>query len=701
MTAFLPRIGSRPRAQRLMSRLAAALVVGSVALGAALTAGVSPASAATEEAAETDGAVTLALSTGAGGSVAPGSSLLSSVTLDNDTDAALSAGTVTIELNSTRLPDSESVDAWLDGAEAAGDFRSVATEATPVVEGGAAATAEIIVDAEDLGSLAPGVYPLRATLSGAALEDELDAEITHVAATTVLVVAPAGERRTAVMVPITATPADGSLLTPEELTALTAPEGALTGQLDAVTGTTAILAVDPAIPAAIRMLGSRAPVTATAWLERLEALPNDMFALQFADADPATQAHADRSSLLEPPDLTPLLQPADFPPPSTPATPAPTPTSTAAAEPALPDNASLAAIRGAQTGILWPRGDLTDGDIAHFAGQLGGTATTIVPSSAVDRPGVTRGTVDGHDVLVTDAPASARLSAAVEAVDEATRQRELAAVAGHLFYAQKRSPLVLLGLERSETRSPVALREALSAFASPDARLPSALTAPASAVTLTGAPDTARAAALESMLQDERRIETFSAILEEPAVLLVPERIRIMRAIGVGLDDEEFAEARSQRAERVSTTLSSVSIQQPQPVQLFTSAAPLPVWVRNDLPWPVTVTLSSTPSDPRLDIQPLTEVTALAASSTRVNVPIEARVASGDVRVAFQLKGPNGAEIGRPAVADVTLRADWESIGLVILGGVIVVLFVVGVVRTVVRKRRASQAADPQPNRVS
>ncbi|MFD5214150.1 DUF6049 family protein [Microbacterium sp. NPDC058345] len=690
MTASRPRIGSRPRAHRLLSRLAAALVVGCVTIGGVLTAGAGPVYAAADEAPEADGAVTLGLSTGSGTSITPGSSLLSSITLDNGTDAELSAGTVTIELNSTRLPDSDSLEAWLDSGTAAGDFRSVASEATPTVEGGSSATAEVIVDAAELGALAPGVYPMRATLSGAAVGDGTDdARADETTATTVLVVAPAGERRTGVIVPITATPEDGSLLTADELTTLTAPEGGLTGQLDAITGTTAILAVDPAIPAAIRMLGTRAPAGAVAWLERLESLPNDMFALQFADADAATQAHADQSDLLAPQELAPLLQPADFPPPVTPETATPTPTASGEPEPALPDNAALTMISGAQPGILWPRGDLTDDDIARFGAELGDDATTIVPSTSVNRAGVTHGTVDGHDLLVIDAAASARLSAAVDAADAGTRQRELAAVAGHLFYAGQRSSPVLIGLQRSETRSPVALRESLTAFASPDVRLRSVLTGPAEAVSLTGTPDAARAVAFETMLQGEQRMTTFSAILEEPAVLLVPERIRILRAIGVGLDDDEFAAARTQRAERVSSTLSSVSIQQPQPVQLFTSAAPLPVWVRNELPWPVTVSLGSSPSDPRLDIQPTTEVTALAASTTRVNVPIEARVASGDVRVEFRLTGPNGATIGQPAIADVTLRADWENIGLVILGGIIVVLFVLGLVRTVMRKRRA------------
>jgi len=157
----------------------------------------------------------------------------------------------------------------------------------------------------------------------------------------------------------------------------------------------------------------------------------------------------------------------------------------------------------------------------------------------------------------------------------------------------------------------------------------------------------------------------------------------------------EFAERTAARAERVNTTLASVSVQKPKPVQLFTSAAPLPVWVRNDLPWPVTVNLFSTPSDNRLDIQPVTEVKALASSATRVDVPIEARVASGQVDVRFRLESDTGVPIGQPEVADVTLRADWEGIGLGIFGGVIGLLLVVGVVRMV--RRRRADAADETP----
>lgn len=686
MTAISPRDGSRPRASRLLSRLAAVLVVGSIALSGAV-ASAPGASAADDPAAETAG-VDLMVSTEA--SIDPGGPLVSTVTVANSSDDALSAGALSLEVDSTPLPDGPALDAWLDDDTAPGDFHSVATAASPELAPNTSGTVDMIADAISLGSLKPGVYPVRARLTGASTDDE-DTTVWNLSATTVLVVAAPVSRTVGVLIPITATPAAGGLLTAEELTALTAPDGALTGQLDAITGTSAVLAVDPAIAAAIRLLGARAPQSAVEWLQRLERLPNDVFTLQFGDADPATQAHATQAGLLGPLDLTPLLQPDDFPQ-STPS-PTPDPTATNAPEPVLPDTAALSAISGAQTHVLWPRPDVAEKDLDSFHSYLGGTASTILPSTSLSADAGAHSTVDGHDVLVTDAAASARLSAAAELTEAPAIARELAGAAGHLFFAGQKSSTILVGLDRSETRSPVAVRDLLSLFAAPTVTLAALEAAPAASATLTGAADMTRAAGLTAMLADEKRLQAFSSILDVPAVLLAPERIRMLRTIGVGLTDDEFAAGASTRAESVQTTLRSVSIQQPKPVQLITSAAPLPVWVRNDLPWTVHVMLHSEPSDPRLDIAPTTEVEVIGASVARVDVPIEARVASGDVQVDFRLTSATGVPIGQATAADVTLRADWEGIGIGILGTAIALLFIFGLIRTVRRRRRAAGAA--------
>jgi hypothetical protein len=686
MTAISPPDGAHPRASRLLSRLAAVFVVGSLAWSGALL-GARPASAADDPEAEKAG-VELMVSTEA--SIDPGGPLVSTVTVTNHGDDSLSAGSVSLEVDGTPLPDGTALDAWLDDGAASGDFHSVATGPSPALAGGSTGTVDMIADAVSLGSLKPGVYPVRARLTGASTSGA-DATVWNLTATTVVVVSAPGAHAVGVVVPLTATPAEGALLTVPELTELTGPDGALTGQLDAVTGTAAMVAVDPSIVAAIRMRGSSAPQSALDWLNRLERLPNDVFLLQFGDADAATQAHASQTALLGPLELTPLLQADDFPQ-STPS-PTPQPTSTATPAPVLPDNTALTEVSGAQTNILWPRADVTEKDLDAFDSYLDGAATTILPSTSLSAGAAAHSRVGEHSVLVTDAAASAVMSAAAELSDPAEITRGLAAAAGHLFFAMQKSPTVLVGLDRSETRSPVALRDLLTAFATPTVRLSTLEAATPASATLTTTADTTRATSLTSMLADEDRLQAFSSMLDVPAVLLAPERVRLLRAIGVGLSDDEFVKNAAKRATSVRTTLDSVSIQQPKPVQLVTSAAPLPVWVRNDLPWPVHVLLHGDPSDPRLDIAPITEVEVMGASVARVDVPIEARVASGEVQVDFRLTSATGVPIGQPTAADVTLRADWEGIGIGILGAAIGLLFVFGLIRTVRRRRRDTASA--------
>ncbi|BDZ39967.1 DUF6049 family protein [Microbacterium suwonense] len=660
------------------------LVVGAIALG-----GASPASA-DDDVQEPDDApaVTLGVSAGPSARIDPNGPLVTTITIVNGTDHTLSVGSASLEVNTTPLADAATLDAWLDTGAFSGTFRTVATEETPAVAAGESVEVSSIADATELGTLAPGVYPITARLTGATTDDA-DTTAWTPTASSVLVVAAAGQQQVGVLVPITATPADGALLSADELATLTAPDGMLTGQLDAVTDTSAILAIDPAIPAAIRMLGTRAPRAATDWLQRLEQLPNDMIILQFADADATTQAHEGQESLLQPPDLTPLLQPDDFPQSGA----TPTPSASSAPDPALPDNAVLTGVAGARTDILWPRDDVTAADLAAFTGYLGDDATTILPSTSFSGATRAHSAVEGNSILVMDAAASDRLSTAVELTEPVDVARALAGAAGHLFFATHSAPTVLVGLTRSETRSPVALRELLSAFATPGISLSSLRAqAPASAALIDPVGST-RPAALTTMLAGEQRMQAFSSILEVPALLMAPERIRMLRTIAVGMTDEDFTAAAAARAKHVHTILNSVGIQRPKPVQLITSAAPLPVWVRNDLPWTVHVTLHGLPSDPRLDIQRSTQVEAGADGSTRIDVPIEARVASGDVRVQFRLTSATGVAIGSTEVADVTLRADWEGIGLGILGGAIALLLVFGLIRTVRRKRRDGAGA--------
>ena len=716
MSVNTPETGFRARLQRLARRtvvFAIALTLGGSAVPSAVSAAETPSP-------DDEQSIELHVSAGLRGTIAPGSSTSATITVRNRTDSELSTGRVQVEIGSTPLADDEAVTNWLDDEEAPGDFTALGTDSTASIDAGESATTTVFAPESAVGELAPGIYPLRAELTGAttggpAADDTVARDAT---ATSVLVVTATQSSLIGVLVPITATPAGGALLTSEELAALTAPEGALTAQLDGVAGTTAVLAIDPSIPAAIRALGTAAPEQATAWLARLDDLPNQRFALQFGDADAAVQAQAQLSELLQPTTLAPFLDPANFPvarvttPPTTAAdeTTAPTPAPTEA--PVVPTDEELAAVDGALPRILWPRADVTADDLAAFQTYLGEGTTTIVSSATVGGQSAAHATAAGQDLLVTDAAASSALSDAAAEADPAARQRLLAEGAARLFLAEARAPgaPLLIGLDRDETRTPDALREVISAADSIGFEFGALRDIPAAAAALSVETGTPGAADVMSLLADEQTLVAFSSILTDPRVLLGPERIRILRTLAVGTPAEAFAASVAAHRAQTTATLGAVNIPPSSTIQLLSANADLPIRVRNDLPWPVTVQLTASPSDPRLEVKPLVETVVQANNTARVKVPVSARVGSGEVDLRLGLVSPTGVQIQGDQTVRVAVRAEWEGIGLGIFGGLAVLLIGLGVIRTVRRKRReaaeeaaadaaALEAAEPKDGR--
>ena len=694
MTASIPENGLRARLLRLARRsVVVATVLGLCAAGAA---GATTATAATDA---DDPSVELTVSAGTRGTVAPGSATTASLTVQNGSDVPLSSGRITVELGGTPLGDEAALSAWLDDADTAGTadtFAQIGTDTTSPVEPDATVASTLLIPAEALAGLTPGVYPLRATLSG--VTDDADED--PVVSTSVLVVSEPAAGPIAIVVPITATPADGVLLSAEELTTLTAADGALTAALDGVSGTAAVLAIDPAIPAAIRVLGSAAPEPATAWLRRLDALPNERFALQFGDADLTAQSQAGLPAPLSPTTLAPFLDPSRFT--ATPATPtpdasgAPAPTPAPTDGPVLPDDDALTTVDGATAGVIWPRSSLTDADLATFASYFGDSTVTILSSSSTSGSIGGHSSIDGHDVLVTDAAASGALSRAASENDSAARQALLAEASAHLSLSGRASTEapVLVSLSRDETRSSDALKETISAVDTLGFGLTGILAAQPAVTTLTSEADTERAADLQRMLAGEPVLGDFATLLDDPQLLLSPKRIQIMRASGVGLGDTAHDEAVEAVEDATADTLNAVDIPPGSTIQLLSANADLPFAVRNDLPWPVNVRLSVSPSDPRLEVESPQEATVQAGTTQRIKVPVSARVGSGEVSLRLQLSSPTGVTIGQVESVRVSVRAEWETIGLVVFGGLIVLLLGLGTIRTVVRRRRERETSE-------
>ena len=184
------------------------------------------------------------------------------------------------------------------------------------------------------------------------------------------------------------------------------------------------IGIDPRIIASIRVLGSSAPPSATAWLQRLSEMPNEVFPLAYADADLAVQAQLDLPELLAPTSFSDALDPANFaavdggdttddggaPATDEPVEPEPTPGGT-------PTTEQLLDWPYTRTDLAWPADDtVAIGDLAYFD-AAGLTTALLAPGNAepIEAPAPSSATIDGSTALVADAGLTAPLRAASEA----------------------------------------------------------------------------------------------------------------------------------------------------------------------------------------------------------------------------------------------------------------------------------------------
>ena len=718
-------VSARHRLRRLAAVPALLAALLAVTLAAPAAALERMATAATVPAATGDAStMTFSVAPAGAGVVTAGQPLAVAVSARNATGSTIPAAAVRLSASVRPLTTRADVRDWLAAstADPARTELAVGTGEIPSIGPLGVGSANLTIDAATIAGLAPGVYPLRA---------DYGADASAMTAVSVLVVSgDAGTGALGLVVPITAPPIADGLLSAAQLGDLTSSGGSLRTQLDAVVGTPAILAVDPAVVAAIRVLGISAPASATQWLADLMALPNERFALQFGDADLAAQLASGLVTPLTVTTLAPYLTASDFtgltpspaPTPTTAAdadqaaaaTPTPTP-STAPGGSVLPTLAQLTDIGPRVGTVLWPASGSVDAGTVSTLGAL--TVDDASPITLVDSASVASASgqatpawasADGAPVLVYDVDASRALTTAATSDVAITRAEALAEASAFAALAVAADPTapVLVVLDRPADVSTVGDRAAVVQGTHLAGRTASSLSALTSGspttVSIVGeAADTGtatRAADLSGLLAGEEQLTSFATILTDAAVITAPERASILQLLGNGWLSQPTQAAAALSAHRTQTqqTLDAVAVVPPSDITLAATSAPLTFSVRNDLPWPVSLELIATPNDPRLIVQNTTPVEAGPSQSTRVQVPVQARVGSGESSLALQLRSTSSVEIGGTVPVHVTVRAEWESVGVAVMATLIAALIVVGIVRTVrkLRRRAASTPAD-------
>ncbi|CAN5243617.1 hypothetical protein BH09ACT6_BH09ACT6_22910 [soil metagenome] len=666
------------------------------------------------------GSVTLTLAPDNAGSLAPAQDLGLTVTVTNTTAGTVPAGVIHAWLDRTRLSTRSALTAWLDDSTSApqgADSASVDI-ASAAVAPGMTASLRAAIPAAQIGVSAWGAYGLRATFSdNSTLLDSRSAMVWAEGA-------PTTNSAVGVIMPITVPPTGAGLLPATALAAYTSDSGVLSRKLDQVAGRPITLAIDPMIIVSIRVLGTAAPQSALNWLARLAAAPNPSFPLTYGDSDLAVQRQAGAPSVLAPTSFDYALSSANFqtlpnPDPFTlftqpttpassqaqPATPTPTP---AAGQ--LPTIADLTAWNYSRTDIAWPSADtVASGDFAFFGHS--GLTTSILSSDnvTVADPSITPNapaSVDGSNAVLLDAQITDALQTAANAATVAPRDSALAELSAIFAVTTGSSPgttpSLAASLGRDAPGSSFGITRTLDVLEAlpwvAEVPLADVLNAPQTpGVSLRDSPETPdRVATVSSMLTSESLVGDFAPVIDRPELITGRQRATLLTVLAQSwaADPEGRDTAEAAYRKQSDTTLSSVQIVDGSSINLLASNGDVPVNIRNGLDWPVTVTLQVTPSNGRLVVDPnRIEVTVEAQSQKSARVPVKAAVASGEVTLRLELFNRNGVLISRAEPLQINVSADWEGIGTLVVSILAVAFLAFGIVRQVLKRRRARHTA--------
>lgn len=498
------------------------------------------------------------------------------------------------------------------------------------------------------------------------------------------------------------------LISAADLETYTGPIGVLTRELDAVIDRPVAIAIDPMIIASIRVLGAAAPVSARDWLQRLASATNETFPLPYANSDLTLELEAGATSVLQPLGFDFAIDPGAFQPEVTPdptesPTPTPTPTPTAdAGPPPFPTTESLLAWPYTEPTLAWPvDGTVAASSLASLTAA--GYETTIVSSGNVaadDPAGNAASTAGKRSVLVSDDAVSALLREAataptIESWTDAVA-RLTAAVDGARAAANGGERSLVITLDRDVPRLGSRVSETIDAITAmttvTQAPLSAALAATPSSVTIT---DTGHPAdevtAITHVVQAEVGEAQFATVLDDPLALTAERRLHVLALFSTDWQSNSsgWQNAIDEFVTQSTALRTSVQVAESSTVNLYTNLKPIPINVNNTSSYPITVYITVRPRTGILKVEDdRVKLTIPANSQGKGEIPVQA-ITNGTVVVDISLTSATGVGIGHPTTVEINVQASWETpitIGLVAL---VVAFFAFGIVRTVLRRRKA------------
>ncbi|WP_068493340.1 DUF6049 family protein [Pseudoclavibacter helvolus] len=701
-----------------------------------------------------DGQVSIYAAPADGGLVQPGGPLVVELVVVNKTEADLAPAQLELAVGASTIDTRFALDAWSSSSNEAAVERLdvVASLATKTIAPGETDIVNVSVPAEGLPFAATDDFGPRAM--AATLTSE-DSKLAQARSTIILNgVAAAEPTLVSTVVPITSglfVDADEPLLNSQHLAEQTAPGGRLNEILTAVEASpNTTVAIDPRILASIRVLGSAAPASALSWLDRLTALDNQTFELPFADASLTLQSQWGAQQPLEVTNFDFAIDPANFADPeeTETATPAPTPTESAdtgtttpsedgdagngvdasitpeatdaesptatpkeepePVAPPVPTTESLVSFPYSMSGVVWPQaGTVQSTDLDKFRGWGGESIilddTNAGVSADADFTESAQATVAGWNAVIAEKILDDAIDDAVHAATDeewneaATRIATLlAVVTRELPY----EPRTLVGTVTRDEFDGERLAQTLQFVDGLSWAATTPLTFPSDddserreASLIDGGVGEVAFNRMTSVMQTIERAQVISTIFDDPLDYSDPVRTAGVGALSTGWATApgDAQDAASSLRSYVDFTENSVQLGDTSDALIVGRDTELPLFVSNAVKdRKVTVLVELRPTTGAVETGDAVALSIEPESMSRVGIPITA-IANGATYVKVNVMTPEGEPLASTKQIRLDVRAEWESIAILIASIGLAVLFVAGLVRTI-RRRRAAVA---------
>lgn len=368
--------------------------------------------------------------------------------------------------------------------------------------------------------------------------------------------------------------------------------------------------------------------------------------------------------------------------------------------------------------LLWPEGN-ADGALGEFAARyesqgVGAIITApqqLEPAIPLTYTPTGKARVETENsvvsALIPDAAMSATLTAAAtEGVRTSTalaRQRLLAESAVITQERPADARHVLLTVPRNWNPDPARSRDLLKALnEAPWVELEAVRTligSPAGEFEREPLPtfqQTDNQIEAETVLEAQSahaQLTQFRSIIDQPELVFPLADVQLKGIVANGW--RHSPDERSALVEQIAASAAElqemVAVIPAGTVNLVTDSGEIPVLIHNAFTQEVTVSVRLATDSSFLKTSKPVVAQLPPESETSILIPVEA-IGNRDVDVAVHLENSEGQQVGAPQTITVRVRAGWEDAGTRVAVVVLVVLFVIGIFRTIRRGRKRNKS---------